>query len=83
MKVHLTGKMRPLNYRVPDKVMFRGPKPETRGERQREKILPGRIQLLSHTTKKCGLQVLISKVVQVLIVKKDGEDRKEKKCDEI
>lgn len=69
--------------------MFRGPKPETRGERQREKILPGRIQLLSHKTKewkqqkKCGVQVLISKVVQVLIVKKDGEDRKEKKCDEI
>jgi len=29
-------------------------------------------------TKKCGVQVLISKVVQVLIVKKDGEDRKEK-----
>jgi len=27
------------------------PKPETRGERQREKILPGRIQLLSHKTK--------------------------------
>lgn len=26
---------------------------------------------------------MISKVVQVLIVKKDGEDRKEKKCDEI
>lgn len=80
-----------MNYRVPDKVMFRGPKPKTRGGRQRKKILPGRIQLLSHKTKEWehthtkkkkggrgGHRSWSVKVVQVLIVKKDGKDRNEK-----